>query len=180
MNSDLLTQVIVWIAMVSYSLAALLYLYVIYELTDPYLQSIHVMIVLGFLILAYQTYKKAKQLQQDPNRIKDPAFLFNKWTQMGWGFIAFFFILLYIPEDISLHLHWYFPIAFLAYFNLYIGHYIGVFLLILFYIISIVSHIPYSWFSYISHFTKIGILLYMSLYAYHYIYWYKTYQTPLI
>ena len=180
MNSELWIQAIVWMAVLSYLLAGVLYTYVIYEQTDIYLQLVHLIIVIGFFILTVQTYKKAKKLHQDPDRINDPSFLFDRWTQVGWGFIALFFILIYIPEETSLHLHWYFPIGFLAYFNLYLGHYLGVYLLILFYLISIYSYPPHSPFSSISYFTKVGTFLYMCIFGYYYIHWYQTYKTPLI
>lgn len=155
-----------WIGFISYVLAAGLYIYVIYEKTDVYLQLATSLIVIGFVLLSIRTYQKANEVSKNPNRLKDPQFLMDRVSKLGWGFIALYFILLYIPETIDAILGWYLPIGFLAYYNLFLGNFIGVYLLLLFYIISMAMHLPHDTFSYVSYASKLGTVLYLTLFAY--------------
>lgn len=182
MISPLYAKIILYIATISYGTAFGLYIYSIpKKIQDgllPFL--IDLIITIGFLLLTIQSYRKLKEVSKDPKLIKQPSIVFDKVSQYGWGLIALYFILLYVPNDLHTHTAWYYPIGILAYYSLFLGKYIGIYLLMIFYLISIGSNIPNSTGSLIAYLTKICIFAYIGTYAYQYPTWHVTFNTPLL
>jgi len=182
MISPVWAKLILYVATISYGAAFSLYLYTLpTRLNEGLLPfMIDLIITIGFLLLTIQSYYKLKKIIKDPTLIEKSSIVFDKLSQYGWGLIALHFILLYVPNNLHTHTSWYYPLGILAYYSLFLGKYIGIYLLMLFYIISLLSNSPYSIGTVIAYLTKIGIFLYMGTYAYQYPTWHIKYQTSLI
>jgi len=169
------SRAIMWIAAATYATVAMLYTYSIITtaLDEPFSHTLnYLVLVFGFVILAGATYKKAAEVQRDPKKINDPKFLFNPTLQIGWGLVAIHFvgICLLIPNKTLRHL-FYLPLGIVAYALLAAGKYLGVYVLMVFYMFSMVIQVPHSTYYWIAFITKLLTTIYMGTFAYMYPTW---------
>jgi hypothetical protein len=165
--SDGMARAIVWIGAVGYTISLLTYVFkvILFQFNDNAFEDTvkYSFLVVGFLFLSVSTIRKALEVQIDRKDMEKPEFLFRTLTRMGWACLAMHFVSLYVLPH---HTHVYYVIALVGYFALAMGQKLGVYLNVLFYMISSVFMFLRPVVDYAVFPSKVVNMIYMGAYAY--------------
>lgn len=156
---------VMWIGVASYFTAVLTYIskFLLRQITVTLDNVvIYSILILGFSILFVATFKKALKVHKDRKDMETPDFFLSRTVRMGWACLVIHFLSIYA---FSHKTYLYYPFAILGYALLSISQYIGVFLLVIFYLFSITRTILSTMNAFYG-IQKILSMLYMGAYAY--------------
>jgi hypothetical protein len=161
-------KAIQWIALISYLFVALYY----FAFLPHYFQVgwieglIYTVVAIGFSLLVFSATLKLKKLEKDVANIEIPSFLFDPYSTTGWGLITLHFLaILLLPS--SVHFIYYYIFALFGYFLVSQSYILGCYLIVIFYIFSILyHHYNHGWIDYLVILSKITIAMYMGTFAY--------------
>lgn len=165
-TSDGMARTIVWIGAIGYAISMLTYLFkILFQYIDNSFENLvkYGLLIIGFLLLSVSTIRKALEVQIDRTNMEKPEFLFRPLTRMGWACLAFHFISLYVLPH---HTHVYYLIALVGYSMLAMGQQLGVYLNVLFYVLSNIFMFMRPVVDYAIIPSKVLNMFYMAAYAY--------------
>ena len=164
--SDKMARTIVWIGVAGYTVSALTYVLKLLLNSIDYTFENFVkygLLIIGFTLLSISTIIKAVEVQKDRKDMEKPEFLFQKLTRMGWAFMTFHFITLYVLPH---HTHIYYLIALAGYVLLTMGQKLGVYMNVTFYVLSSIFMFMRPVVDYAILPSKVLNMFYMGGYAY--------------
>lgn len=164
--SDGLARTIVWIGASGYAISLLTYVFkVLFHYKENSFEDVvkYGFLIVGFFLLSVSTIRKALEVQIDRKDMEKPEFLFRPLTRMGWACLAFHFISLYVLPH---HTYAYYLIALVGYTLLAMGQKLGVYLNVLFYVLSSILMFVRPVVDYAIFPSKVLNMTYMAAYGY--------------
>jgi len=171
--NHILVQHIYWFAFICYAIPCIIYMYKLayYIEIKDYLQLLNYS-TLACAFLAFSVYTFMNALENAKNKIdtKTTEPIYKSPARLGYGIMVLNFLIIFISAYInnqSIYLRS--IIGTIGYLCLTLKIDYGIFLILAYYLLSIIIVNRYTLIEFIYGLSKIGLLTYFTLYAYRYI-----------
>jgi hypothetical protein len=159
------------LGVVAYVYTSLLYIITAYVHHETWIKTLnHLLLLSGFGLLSYNAIRKLKKNWRNPEKIENPREFFNRQVMFAWFLIFIHFIYIcYNIADLGHSYYLFFGLA--AYGLLASGRFMGIYLLVAFYVFSVIQHYPTDILSAAGTVSKVLVGIYMGMYGFLLGYW---------